>query len=54
MQVMTVYYVFATDSKTQACVSSFDKAAIADPKNSRFKELLEVLQMENIQLQPGS
>ena len=54
MQVVTVCYDFATDPVTQACVSSVDKAAIADPKNYQFKKLLEELQMENIQLQPGT
>ncbi|KAK2174993.1 hypothetical protein NP493_755g01041 [Ridgeia piscesae] len=47
-------YVACNNPVTQACVSSVDKAAIADPKNYQFKKLLEELQMENIQLQPGT
>ncbi|KAI0207615.1 Disintegrin and metalloproteinase domain-containing protein 10 [Lamellibrachia satsuma] len=47
-------YVACTNPDTQTCVSSADKAAIADPKNKNFKDLLDSLRKENIKLQPGA
>ncbi|KAK2193932.1 hypothetical protein NP493_4g01002 [Ridgeia piscesae] len=47
-------YVACTNPTTDICVSSAHKTAIDDPANKEFKDLLDNLKKENIQLQPGA